>query len=66
MKRYQVCALALTTGNPVIYTMSDSPGEAYDMAQKLSNAGGRNVEILDAHTEKFYDLKNFAAEHRLG
>lgn len=65
MKRYQITSLARTTGQPLVYTVSDTPAEALQLAQKLHDAGARQVEILDSQTEKFYDLKSFAAEHRL-
>lgn len=65
MKRYRICALARTTGSQIVYTMSDTPGEAYKLAKQMADTGVRGVEILDADTEKLWTLPAFAAQHRL-
>lgn len=65
MERFRITSRLLTTNSQFVHALTNSPAEAKQIAEKLIGAGGRDVEVMDAHAEKFYDLKAFVAEHNL-
>lgn len=65
MKRFRIMSRLMTTNDQFTHALTDSPAEAKEIAEKLIRGGGRDVEVMDAHAEKFYDLPAFIAAHGL-
>lgn len=65
MKRYLICAKALTTGQLLVHNWGDTPEEAYDLAKKVQSTGAREVQVRDSQENKLYDLDAFVIVHRL-
>jgi len=65
MKRFEICATARTTGMPLVYNVTDSAAEAFNLARQMKEQRVNGVQIHDAIADKFYTVEAFAAEHRL-
>ena len=63
-KRYPIFFRSLTTGTPIMAAECATPAEAYSKARELS-AQLKEVKIGDNEAQDAYDLKTFAAMHRL-
>lgn len=64
-KRFEVCAVARTTGLPLVYNAVESAAEALNIARQMKQQRVNGVEIRDAVADKYYTPEAFAAEHRL-
>ena len=65
MKRYAVCYVALSTGEPLVISETDNPAEAYKGALQAQKDGLNNVKVADTVEVMAHDPKAFAAMHRL-
>lgn len=63
MKRFSIVCRLLSTAQPMVLALSDTPEDALKQARSFEAQGRLDVRIGDNQAEKHYDLQAFASQY---